>query len=254
MVKISELTAYLNDLLNFPEFAGDVSNNGLQVEACSEVNKVLCGVDASLALFEAAVAAKADLVIVHHGISWGAEPRRFDGWVGRRLALLFQNQISLYAAHLPLDAHPVIGHNAQLAKMIGLNECAMFCCYDGVQIGVRGILSEPCSAAALCAIYEKNLACAGVVYGDGQRMVRRVGCISGGAGHAGLDAAIDSGLEVLITGEMTHELWHQAKENELAVIALGHYCSEKPGILMLSELLNEKFNLVTEFADIPTGL
>lgn len=254
MIKTLELTAYLNDLLHCSEFAGDASNNGLQVEACTEVKKVAFGVDASLAMFESAVAINADLVVVHHGISWGAEPRRFNGWTGKRLEILFCNSISLYAVHLPLDAHPVIGHNAQLAKMIELTQCEMFGHYDGVQIGVRGILPEPCTPTTLSAIYEENLSCQAGIYGNPQKAVQRIGCISGGAGREGLSAAIDCGLEVLITGEMTHDLWHQAKENAITVIALGHYCSEKPGIICLEELLREQFNLKTEFIDIPTGL
>lgn len=254
MVKIAELTAYLNDLLNLSEFAGDTSNNGLQVEAGTDVKKVVLGVDASLAMFEEAAKRNADLVVVHHGISWGSEPRRFNGWVGKRLEVLFRNGISLYAVHLPLDGHPVIGHNAQLAKMIELTQCAMFCYYDGVQIGVRGILVEPRTPTALSAIYEEKLSCQAKIYGNSQCMARRIGCISGGAGREGLSAAIDCGLEVLITGEMSHDLWHQAKENGITVIALGHYCSEKPGILCLEELLREQFKLETEFVDIPTGL
>ncbi len=249
-----ELTAYLNDYLDFPAFRDDVSNNGLQVEANSEIRKIVTGVDACMALFEAAEKRGADLVMVHHGLSWGGEPRRFAGSVGKRLQFLFNHRISLYAVHLPLDAHPVTGNNAILSDMIGLANRQMFCCYDGADIGVRGTLPQPLSATELSRIYAEKLGHSGIIYGDTDKPVRRVGCISGGAGHSGLAAALDAGLELLVTGAMEHELYHPALEAGLAVLALGHYGSETTGIRALGEMVAEKFGIDVEFIDIPTNL
>lgn len=120
MIQLSEITAYLDELLAVDSVPGDVSNNGLQVEAANEVGSAIFGVDACQALFDAAVAQNADFIFVHHGLSWGGEPRRFTGITGTRLGTLFAEGINLYAVHLPLDAHPEIGHNALLADMIGL--------------------------------------------------------------------------------------------------------------------------------------
>lgn len=254
MMNTIELSAYLNDYLELSAFRGDVSNNGLQVEAGREIRRIVTGVDACMALFEAAEARGADLVMVHHGLSWGGEPRRFTGDVGRRLQFLFNHRISLYAAHLPLDAHPVLGNNAILGGMIGLEDRGMFCCYDGADIGVRGTLPVPLAVRELSRIYGEKLGYAGVIYGDSGRPVRRVGCISGGAGQSGLAAALDAGLELLVTGAMEHELYHPAREAGLAVLALGHYGSETAGIRALGELVAEKFGLEAEFIDIPTDL
>jgi dinuclear metal center YbgI/SA1388 family protein len=254
MMNTIELSAYLNDYLDFPAFRGDVSNNGLQVEANPEVRKIVTGVDACMALFEAAKRRGADLIMVHHGMSWGGEPRRFTGDVGRRLQFLFNHRISLYAAHLPLDAHPVLGNNAILGETIGLENRQMFCCYDGADIGVRGQLPSPMTAREISEMYREKLGCAGTVYADSGQALRRIGCISGGAGHSGLAAALEAGLELLVTGAMEHELYHPALEAGLAVLALGHYGSETVGIKALGELTAEKFGLDVEFIDIPTDL
>lgn len=253
-MKTIELAAYLNDYLDFPSFRGDASNNGLQVEANPEVTKIVTGVDGCMALFEQAAARKADLVMVHHGISWGSEPRRFTGGVGKRLQFLFNHQMSLYAAHLPLDAHPVSGNNAILADLIGVTNRSMFCCYDGADIGVRGLLAAPRTAAELSAVYANKLDCNAQLYGDTGRPLQRVGCISGGAGHSGLAAAVEDGLELLVTGQMEHELYHPALEAGLTILALGHYCSETAGIRALGGLVAEKFGIEVEFIDIPTNL
>ena len=113
---LSDIVKKLNEKLKLSSFTGDISNNGLQVEGKGEVKKIIFAVDASLELFEIAKERKADFIFVHHGISWGSEPRRITGSVAKRLKVLLENNISLYAAHLPLDAHEELGNNANLAK------------------------------------------------------------------------------------------------------------------------------------------
>ncbi len=253
VVSVTELTEYLNDLLDLKTFAGDHSNNGLQVEACAKVKKAFFSVDASLELFEKAAEKKADFVLVHHGISWGGEPKRFDGLVGKRLSVLFRNQISFYAVHLPLDAHAGLGHNARLADMIGLKKRKMFFVYDGNPIGVSGILPSPQNATALAEIFEKELRCKAVIF-NGAKKVSSVGIISGGGGLDGVLSAYAEKLDCLITGEIGHSSYHHIKETGMPVIALGHYCSEKPGVLAVMEKVKNKFGIDCEFIDIPTGM
>ena len=252
-VSVTELTEYLNTLLDLKTFAGDHSNNGLQVEACAKVRRAVFSVDASLELFEKAAKKKADFVFVHHGISWGGEPRRFDGLVGKRLSALFRNQISFYAAHLPLDAHPKLGHNARLADMIELKKRKMFFVYDGNPIGVSGALPSPKSTTALAETFEKELGCKAVIFNNSQK-VSSVGIISGGGGLDGVLSACAEKLDCLITGEIGHSCYHHIMESGMPVIALGHYCSEKPGVLSVMEKIKNKFDIDCEFIDIPTGM
>ena len=253
-MQLKELTCFLNRTLELEAFASDHSNNGLQVEGRPEIRKVVAGVDASLALFEAAAATEADLVLVHHGLSWGAEPRRFTGITARRLETLFRNGMSLYAVHLPLDAHALYGNNARLAALGRLTDLRRCCHYDGVDIGFLGNLPEAMKAADFAAIYEQALSCRAEVFAPSNRLLRSVSVVSGGGGSEALQDAAAHGCDALLTGEFTHTMYHAARELDLAVIALGHYASETVGVRALLRLLEEKFQLETEWIDLPTGL
>ena len=166
MTQIKEITGYLDELLDIKAVPNDASNNGLQVEAGKIVRKAVFGVDACRALFEAALAKEADFVFVHHGISWGSEPRRFTGITASRLELLFKNGISLYAAHLPLDAHNKIGHNALLADMVKLRKRYSFANYSGCDIACGGVLPEACPVNHLAKKFESALGCKAQVFGN----------------------------------------------------------------------------------------
>jgi dinuclear metal center YbgI/SA1388 family protein len=254
MAQLKKITEYLDDLLNIAAIPGDSSNNGLQVEAAEEVSKVIFGVDACKALFEAATVKNADLVFVHHGLSWGAEPRRFTGITASRLEMLFKNGISLYAVHLPLDAHPDIGHNALLADMVKLKHRYSFMEYCGSNIGCGGVLQEPCLAGRLAEELEKKLNCKAEIFGNRDRKLEKAGIVSGGGGMDGLLACVEQGMDCFITGEMTHTMYHFVKESGIVVIALGHYRSETPGVLAVMDKVRKKFDIDCEFIDIPTGL
>ena len=154
-MKLEKIVKYLDAELKLADFPYDVSNNGLQIEAGSEIKKIVFGVDGCFELFEAAAACNANMVIVHHGISWGAKPRRFNGYVGKRLEIMFQNNISLYAAHLPLDAHNELGNNAQLCKILGLEQLEKFFEYDDVKIGFICRLPRKMLLKDIAAIYEE---------------------------------------------------------------------------------------------------
>lgn len=249
-----ELVKFLDETLELQNFSGDVSNNGLQVEGKSEVNKVMFAVDGCQEVFEMAAAEKADFIFVHHGISWGGGLKRWVGSDARRFATLFGNGISLYGAHLPLDAHKVYGHNALLSDMIGMEKREDFFEYDGVYIGFCGEVTVPRTLAELAAGLGGTLEVEPLLRGDKDKIIRRAAIVSGGGGVDAVYAAATAGADVLVTGEMEHIMHHAALESGVAVIALGHYASETCGVLAMQKLIGEKFGVETVFAEVPTGL
>lgn len=257
-MKRNELVNHLNNLLKLGDFAGDVSNNGLQVEgADEEVTKIAYGVDASLAMAIQADRAGAEFIFVHHGLSWGGEPRRFTGVTGGRFRELFQRNLSLYAVHLPLDAHELLGHNACLCRISGVRNVEKFCPYHGMMIGWYGELATP----EVPAVIGQRLAEALIsppevrIYGsDINRPVKRVGAVSGGGGFDAVDSALANNLDLLITGEMSHEIYNLVMESGLTVIALGHYASETIGVAAVKEWVERELGIPGVWIDLPTGL
>ncbi|OGV39415.1 MAG: Nif3-like dinuclear metal center hexameric protein [Lentisphaerae bacterium GWF2_45_14] len=254
MANLKNVVDYLDDYLKISSIPDDCSNNGLQVEGHSEIEKAVFGVDACVDLFDKAVEVNADFILVHHGLSWRDSLKRLTGLNARRLVPLFNFGISLYGVHLPLDAHPVSGHNARLADMLELRNRSMFFNYGGADIGVRGSLSTAVSVKELAELYDRKLGSNNRIFGDPGQKVTKVGIVSGGAGHDAVAECFESGLDLFVTGELTHESWHIIKESGLPVIALGHYCSEKPGVLAMMELLSKEFKIECQFIDIPTGM
>jgi len=253
-VRLKQLTAYLDGLLDIQRVTSDASNNGLQAEGTPEVNKAVFGVDASAALFAAAADCDADFIFTHHGISWGGNLKYLTGMTADRIKLLFANNMSLYAAHLPLDAHPIHGHNAILADMAGLLNRRMFCRYAGHEIGIAGELPAATTAAALAETIAARLNSNYTVFGDDTAIVRKPGIVSGGGGSDAVIAVLEAELDCLITGEITHSHYHAVQESNLPLIALGHYKSETPGVLRVMELIRKEFGIDCAFIDQPTGL
>ena len=253
-MKRAEVTAYLDKLLMPPGAVDDASNNGLQVEGRDMVNRVVFGVDASLALFEAAAAAAADLVVVHHGISWGGGLKRLTGIEAGRLRVLFAAELSLYACHLPLDGHPEVGNNAVIARLLGLPDAVPFAAYGGLEIGRSGRLPEPLFLSVFASRVEEALKAEAVqVLPFGPRTVSRVGIVSGGGADALGDCAA-LGLDCLLTGEVLHQHVHPAREMGISVIAAGHYRTETTGIRAVMERVEQDLGLECRFVDLPTGL
>ena len=251
---LSDIVKKLNEKLKLSSFTGDISNNGLQVEGKEEVKKIIFAVDASLELFEIAKERKADFIFVHHGISWGSEPRRITGSVAKRLKVLLENNISLYAAHLPLDAHEELGNNANLAKFAGLTELAPWFKYDGAYIGFSGVLENPATVSQIAEKISLEIKANGNVFGNESLIPKKVVVCSGGGGSSALNEALAVGADLLITGEMTHTMYHFAKENSISVISFGHYSSETVGPKAVMEYIEKEFNLQCEFVDLPTGM
>lgn len=254
MIKLNVLTQYLDELLGVNNIPEDGSNNGLQVEGRQKVNKVIFGVDSCLTIAEIAAGKYADFIFVHHGLSWKDGFKRITGISAKTFSTLFKNNISLYGAHLPLDAHPELGHNAQIAKVINLQNCEPFAKYANAEIGVKGELEKPINLSNLAKNVDQKLETKSVIYGNEHNSISKIGIISGGPGSFGIEAAVEMGLDCLITGEVYHSIWHLIQETGINVIAAGHYRTEKPGVLAVMERIQQEFKLDCEFIELPTGL
>jgi len=248
------LDRYFRSFLEIDGYAAmDDSLNGIQVgNAGGDIAKVVFAVDASLETFEAAKRAGAGLLFVHHGLFWG-KPQRISGAFRRRVAFLLENDIALYAVHLPLDQHPVVGNNAALADLLGIKDPEPFGLYHGRKIGYKGSLTEPLTVeAAVQRIAFKNRPPLGV-YPFGKPVNTTCAVVSGGAAFEALQA-MEEGIDLFVTGEASHSVYHQALEGELNMIAGGHYSTEVWGVRRVMERLAAETGLDVEFFDAPTGL
>jgi dinuclear metal center YbgI/SA1388 family protein len=250
-MKLAELVSYLDRYLNIHDYS-DPSLNGLQVEGAAEVTKVAVAVDSSLRTFEQAAEAGADLLIVHHGLFWG-KPLAITGVHGRRVRYLLEHNLSLYAAHLPLDAHPEVGNNWGLARLLGMRELAPFGQWQGKSIGVKGVFPDGITLRALADLIEKTLGESVLVHAGGKLEIKSLGIISGGAAGE-LVTAAEAGLDAFLTGEPKHGMFHDPFERGINALYAGHYMTETVGVKLLAEKLQETFNLATEFILLPTGL
>ncbi len=247
MAQRGEIESHLAALLT-PERFKDYGPNGLQVEGRAEVGRLVSGVTASLALIEAAVAHGADAILVHHGLFWRGQDGRVTGWLRQRLALLLAHDISLYAYHLPLDAHAELGNNAQLGQRLGLLADARFGEQDLGFIAAAGA-AGPADAAALAARVALALGRAPLLLpGDG-RPLRRVAWCSGGA-QGYFEAAIAAGADAFITGEISEPQAHIARETGVAFLACGHHATERYGAPALGAHLAMQFGLQHRFIEI----
>jgi len=252
MVNRDEIVNFLDEYLNVLAFP-DKSRNGLQVEGKEEVEKIVFAVDACMDTFVKAKALGADMLIVHHGLIWGGIDY-VRGLVQKRLKFLLENELNLYAAHLPLDLHPEVGNNAQLLKLLGLEPKEPFGSYNGLSIGYISEFDEPKPLPLIAQILVEKLKTDYVkAYEFGVEEIKRVGVVSGRGGFA-IPEAIEKGVDLFITGEFLHDDYHTAKEGRLSVIAAGHYASETLGVKALMHVLREKFGVKTVFIDNPTGL
>lgn len=251
---LQKLDQYFSDLLEIPLAAGgDVSLNGLQVERKQkDICKVAFAVDACAESIRRAGDAGADMLFVHHGFMWGRQSRLVRQEY-ERYRLLFEYDIALYAVHLPLDMHPELGNNARMAQILGLENIMPFGRYKGLDIGFRGMLPEALD-------FEQVRDRLGFASGDvlsmlpfGPEEIRSVGLISGGATRE-LQQAIDLGLDLFITGDTGHQMYHTALEAGINVLSGGHYATETFGVRAVARRLEKDHGLETLFIDLPTGL
>lgn len=244
-----DLLALLDSWLR-PEAFRDNSINGLQVQGKDQVRRVVCGVSANLQLFDAAERAQADAVFVHHGLLWEPGLRTLTGWQGERVRRLMRADISLYAYHLPLDAHPTLGNNAGLADVLGLGaDRVSFGEYKGQKIGLIGPLSAPTSLSAFAARVQAEVGPAVQVFAHPDRPVRRVALCSGGAPDLLNEAAV-AGADLYLTGEVSEWTKAIAEETGCGFVAAGHHATERFGPRRVAAALREH-GLDADFVDVP---
>lgn len=244
-MELMDLREHLDALLNVAQFR-DYCPNGLQVEGRERVERVVCGVTASQALLDRAVSDDADAIIVHHGYFWRGEDGRITGLRKRRLATLLNNDISLLAYHLPLDAHPELGNNAQLGLLAGWTGEARFGEQD---LGWLGRPDEVASAAGVASVLAARLRRQPLLVGDGERQVRRVAWCTGGA-QGYFEQAIAAGADLYVSGEISEQTVHLARESGVPYIAAGHHATERYGPRALAAYLSSALGLEATFVDL----
>jgi dinuclear metal center YbgI/SA1388 family protein len=240
-----ELENHLNQLLDISRFH-DYCPNGLQVEGRDNIHIIISGVTASLDLLQAAVAAKADAVLVHHGYFWRGEDARITGMKSRRIALLMQHGINLFAYHLPLDIHPEFGNNALFGRKLGLIETSRFGEQD---IAVQGRLAQAMTLGVLGEKISLTLSRQPMMIGDPDKTVQRIAWCTGAA-QSYFEAAIQRGVDAFITGEISEQTVHAARESGVAFIAAGHHATERYGVQALGDHIAQAFGIRHQFIDI----
>ncbi len=251
-----DLDLYFKDLLSIESFNKDPSKNGIQVQnqkpETKEIKKVAFAVDACLETIDEAISSNAQVLVVHHGIFWGHE-KTITGNYYTRVRRLLENDIALYACHIPLDANEEIGNNYGLARKLGLQNLQPFGTWNGMPIGVQGSFENELSLGEVENLLLEPAQNISTVFPFGKKTIQKVAIVSGGADDFICEAS-DKGLDLFITGEVTHESYHVAKESYINVIAGGHYNTETVGVNLLSQKLNNEKNIETVFIDVPTGL
>lgn len=236
-----------------PEAFKDACPNGLQVYGREEVGRVATCASVSEAFFEEAKNAGAHLLLVHHGLFWESASRVVDPLMARRLRILLTAEMNLAAYHLPLDAHPQLGNNAQLAGMLGLRQLDFeFGRYKGTPIGCAGNLDEPVELQEFVSTAAGRLEAEAVVVDAGPGRVRRVGVVSGGAGDIPLllEAAA-AGCDTYVTGTIFEQSVAVAREAGINVVALGHYNSEKLGVRAVGDRIAKELGVEVIPMDVP---
>lgn len=247
MIQRDTLLNTFDGLLDATRFK-DYCPNGLQVEGRTQIVKIVSGVTASLAFLQAAIDAKADAVLVHHGLFWRGYDGRVVGWMRQRLALVLAHDLNVFAYHLPLDAHPEWGNNAQLGRVLGFEATGRF---GDQQLGFRGVSQSGtyADAQALARHIELTLGRPVTLVVGKAGPVQKVAWCTGGA-QSYFEEAIAQGADVFITGEISEPQAHYARECGVSYIACGHHASERFGAPALAAHVANEFGLIHEFIDI----
>lgn len=245
MESIITITNYIDGLLNSKNF-DDYAPNGLQVQGKTDIRKLVTGVSATQAFIEAAIEQEADAILVHHGWFWDKEDPRIVGMKYKRLKLLMDHEISLLAYHLPLDAHPELGNNAQLAHRLDIQIEDVI---DKQGVGNYGRLPEYISLEKLGENIEKSLGRVPTLISGGDHAIRKVAWCTGGAQNW-INKAAEAGVDAYISGEISEHTVHVAREMGVHYIAAGHHATERYGAMALGKHVAAKFGLLCEFVDI----
>jgi dinuclear metal center YbgI/SA1388 family protein len=250
MAHIDDLIAHLDELLN-PGAFQDYGPNGLQVPGRAQVERVVTGVSAHRELIERALALRADLVLVHHGLFWDFHPTGLTRALAERLRPLLANDVNLVAYHLPLDAHPEVGNNALLATSLGCEAHEPFGDHRGTPIGRAGRFEgEGIPIGELTARVAEVCGQEPLVFDAGPERVRTIGIVSG-AGAGSLPEAVERGLDAMLTGEPREHVMADAREEGIHFIAAGHYATETFGVRALGDRLERELGVEHVFVDVP---
>ena len=246
MANREALKNYTQSYLNADAFE-DYCPNGLQIEGKEEINKIISGVSANLALIERAIDEKADAIFVHHGLFWKNDSQTITGAKRRKIALLLENNINLFAYHLPLDAHPDVGNNVQLGKLLGINNMnpvANSLLWTGeleLNVGEFGVEIE------------STLQRAPLIIGDKSNNITRIAWCTGAA-QGFIDQAVGLGVDAYLTGEASEQTPATALENDLVFISAGHHATERYGVQALCLHLSDKFECQHQYIEIDNSV
>ena len=248
-ISLKELIKTLDDELQ-PGLFRDYCPNGLQVEGCSEVNKIISGVTACQALIDQAIELKADAILVHHGYFWKGEEPVLTGMKRRRVQALLKHNISLIAYHLPLDAHPEMGNNSELAKRMGWTTSG------GMEstprpVGSWGTVSEPVSVSELSSQLQQALGREPLVIEGGEHDIQTIAWCTGGAQRM-IEQAHELDVDAYVSGEISESTVHFARENGIHYFSAGHHATERYGVQALGAWLEKTHGLEHRFVDIPS--
>ena len=244
-----ELKTYLDGLLRVNEIS-DYCPNGLQVEGKVKIQKIVTGVTASQALIDKAIDVNADAILVHHGYFWKGETQVITGMKKKRIAALLANDINLYGYHLPLDVHPEYGNNRQLGDLLQVENIRAATQIKPVGVVMLGELAESMSASTLQEKLQRLLGRQVLVETtEGSTLTSIAWCTGGGQGF--IESAVELGVDGFITGEVSEQTIHTAREMNISFFAAGHHATERYGIKALGEHIKEHFAIDVEFIDIP---
>ncbi len=225
----------------------DYCPNGLQVEGKAQIKRIVSGVTASQALIDAAIELQADAILVHHGYFWKGEDQRIVGMKQRRIKALLTHDINLLAYHLPLDVHPEVGNNVQLAQRLGLTVTGPLEPGNPRSVGLIGTLDTPLSAKDFAARIESVLSRAPLVF-DQHKPIQSVAWCTGGA-QGYIEQAIAAGVDAYLTGEVSERTFHEAQENGISFFAAGHHATERYGVQALGEWLVKRFGIEHHYVE-----
>jgi len=247
-MKNSKLANKLEQFLEIHQFK-DYCPNGLQIEGRSEVNKIITGVTANQALIDIAVAEKADAIVVHHGFFWKGERQEIVGMKYQRIKALLENGINLYAYHLPLDVHPQLGNNAQLAKLLGITDRRPLEPWDKRSVGRVGKFADAINPDTLSARIESVLSRKPLHIDGGKKEIKSIAWCTGG-GQDYITIAAEQGIDAFISGEISERTVHIAREMGIHYYAAGHHATERYGVQALGEWLKDELELDVQFVDV----
>nr|WP_174506452.1 Nif3-like dinuclear metal center hexameric protein [Acinetobacter sp. Marseille-Q1620] len=248
MAQLSDIIAWCNQTLKAHEFR-DYAPNGLQIEGTAEVRKILCAVTASQDAIDAAISAKADLLLVHHGYFWKGEPYPITGMRGNRIKSLIKHDISLVGYHLPLDSHPTLGNNAAIAEILELENIEALDPSERNPIGNIGYLNKPISPHDFKTFLSERLGFDAIHLDAQKTNIQKVGFCTGAAQDF-ITKAAEQNCDAYISGEVSERTFYEAKELDVHYYACGHHATERYGVQRLAKAISEQFNIEYSYFEL----